>query len=332
MQVTLFNVVPFLNMNSPDSNVSLRRRIVCQVNTLLSTLGIAIVKAERPKWLRKDSVVTTRVGQYAIQIPSLSPLADLYLSNPDNASQLGRLTSLARKKFPNLAVIDIGANVGDTACIIKTAEDVPLLCIEGDDYIFIFLQKNIAQFKNTAAHKFFLGEKTGVITAQLEKAGWNTTIKPGETPSARQMSITSLDDFILAQAGVDNYKLLKIDTEGFDCSIIRGAKRFIQRVSPVITFEYNRENMDAIKEPGIDTLFMLADLGYSDIAFHDPQGRFFCAATLNDRGLIRDLHDYADGNPGRGFYYYDVTVFSKSDSDMASAFVDKERAFRIGHA
>ena len=267
-----------------------------------------------------------------IQVPSINPISSFYLSNQNYSSQLGRLTSLVRGKFSSLAVIDIGANVGDTACIIKTAEDIPLLCIEGDDYTFGFLQKNIVQFNYTTAHKLFLGEKTELIAAQLEKTGWNMTIKPGETPSARQMSITSLDDFILTQPNVDNFKLLKIDTEGFDCSIIRGAKKFLQRVSPVITFEFNRENMDVINEPGIDTLVMLADLGYSRIAFHDAHGRFLCTTSLDNRELIKDLYDYADGNPGRGIYYYDLTVFSKSDGDVASAFLEKERAFRIGHA
>ena len=58
---------------------------------------------------------------------------------------------VVKKKFSFLAVVDIGANVGDTACIIKTAEEVSILCIEGDDYIFGFLQKNIAQFQNVTA-------------------------------------------------------------------------------------------------------------------------------------------------------------------------------------
>jgi FkbM family methyltransferase len=314
-------------MHSPDPNLYIRRRVCCWANKFLSPLGIAIIETERPKWMRRNSVVTTQIGRYAIQVPSNNPISSWYLSHPNYSSQLGRLTSLARNKFPNLAVIDIGANVGDTACIIKTAEDVPLLCIEGDDYTFSFLQKNVAQFKNTTAHKMFLGEKTVEITAQLEKSGWNTTIKPAEaSSSASRMSITSLDDFILTRPDVDTFKLLKIDTEGFDCSIIRGAKQFIQRVSPVITFEFNRENMDAINEPGIETLFMLADLGYSHIAFHDSHGRFLCATTLNDRGLIHDLYNFADGNPGRSIFYYDLTVFSKSDNDIALAFMNKERA------
>src|ERR1700750_901372 len=128
------------------------------VNDLLSPFGLAINRVEKQpwKWLRagqaagkeagqeireREAAVTIQVGRYSIQIPSQSPLSAWY---SHQAAELGRLTTLVKKKFSFLAVVDIGANVGDTACIIKTAEEVPILCIEGDEYIFGFLQRNMA--------------------------------------------------------------------------------------------------------------------------------------------------------------------------------------------
>ncbi len=80
--------------------------------------------------------------------------------------------------------MDIGANVGDTACIIKSAEDIPLVCIEGEEFTFGFLKKNIAQFNNTTAHQLFLGEKSGVASVAFENTGWNLTLKPVAGPPA----------------------------------------------------------------------------------------------------------------------------------------------------
>ncbi|MEI9863111.1 MAG: FkbM family methyltransferase [Limisphaerales bacterium] len=120
------------------------------------------------------------------------------------------------------------------------------------------------------------------------------------------------------------FKLLKIDTEGFDCSIIRGAMNFLGNFTPAITFEYNRGNMDAIDEPGLPTLLKLQELGYSHIVFHDQNGRFLLATSMTNHVLIKDLHDYADCVQGR-VGYLDITVFHANDADVAEAFVASER-------
>jgi hypothetical protein len=120
---------------------------------------------------------------------------------------------------------------------------------------------------------------------------------------------------------------VKIDAEGFDCSIIRGATNFLREVQPVIHFEYNRENMDAIGELGIDTLLLLSDLGYSHVAVHDPWGRLLCSTALSEQNFIKDLYDYSDGALGR-IPFYDITAFHESDSDLAAEFLEIERRER----
>jgi FkbM family methyltransferase len=299
------------------------------VNDLLSPFGVAINRVEKQPWKcfrTTQTVVSFQVGRYSIQIPNKSPSSVMYRQHPATFSALGRLTSLVKKKFSFLAVVDIGANVGDTACIIKTAEEVPILCIEGDEDIFGFLQKNIAQFQNVTARQLFLGENNQKFRASFEMSGWNLTLKPDET-STQAVNLTRLDDFILSEPGWQTFKLVKIDAEGFDCSIIRGATNFLRDVRPVIHFEYNRENMDAIGEPGIDTLLLLSGLGYSHVTIHDPWGRFFCSTTLSEQNFIKDLHDYADSVHGR-IPYYDITAFHESDSDLAAEFLEIERRER----
>jgi FkbM family methyltransferase len=299
------------------------------INWLASPLGFAIQRTRKMKWHLPNSIIETKVGRFVIQVPGINPAFSYFETNQEFVSQLGRLTSLVRKKYPAMAAIDIGANVGDTACIIKTAEDVPLLCVEGDDKSFEFLQKNLAQFQNATAHKLFLGEKTDTISASLACAGFNTTILPGlaSASASKSIKLMKFDDFIVTQPGWENYKLMKIDTEGFDCAILRGSKKFIRQVSPVIFFEYNRQSMELIGESGIDTLFQLAELGYSRIMFHDDRGRFVGTTTLSDRETIRDWHDYADGKNSE-IYYLDITVFHEHDTDLALEYLAAERAHR----
>jgi FkbM family methyltransferase len=298
------------------------------LNCSLSPTGFALERTEKKPWLWFKRVATTRVGRYVIEVPTVNPLAWRYEQAPDLLGQLGRLTTIIRKKYLNLAAIDIGANVGDTVCLIKSAEDIPVLCIEGDAATFPYLKKNLAQFRQVSAHQLFLGENTGVAMVEIDKPGWNLTLKPVTSPTASSIQLTSLDDFMAGQADWPAFKLVKIDTEGFDCSILRGACHFLQKVAPVITFEYNRGNMDAIGEPGLPTLFKLQSFGYARIVFHDQAGRLMLATTLADHDLITDLHAYADCVRGRTGYL-DITVFHEQDTDLADAFVAAERAQRV---
>jgi FkbM family methyltransferase len=296
-------------------------------NKVLAPAGFAVqrVKKNNP-W--GSAIVTTRIGRFSIRVPRTNQVSTEYQDNPCYMSELAELASLLKKKYPGLSAIDIGANVGDTACIIKTAVDIPLVCIEGNDYTFGLLEENIRQFQNVTAYKLFLGEKTGTMTATFEKAGWNTTIKPGQGDGAQTISLVSLDDFLATKPVASGCKLMKIDTEGFDCSIIRGAAKFLQQSRPALMFEYNRDNMEAIGEKGTDTLAMLRDLGYSQVIFHDCNGRFFTANALSDDALVGDLLDYADGKHG-AIYYFDLTMFHREDTDVALEFIKAERARRV---
>jgi hypothetical protein len=75
---------------------------------------------------------------------------------------------------------------------------------------------------------------------------------------------------------------------------------------------------------GIETLLLLFDLGYWQLAVHDPSGRFFYSTTLSEKNFIKDLHDYAD-SVHSGISHYDITAFHGSDSDLAAEFQEIER-------
>jgi FkbM family methyltransferase len=305
----------------------LLNRVRLFANKVLAPYGFAVERVKkRNPW--DNSLVTIRVGRYSIQAPRASQMATLYHDTPDYMSELASLVSLLKKKYPSLSAMDIGANIGDTACIIKSAADIPVICIEGDDSTFRLLEQNLRQFQNVTAHKLFLGEKSGNMAATFEKSGWNATIKPGQFPAAQTINISSLDDFLATQAIPSPCKLLKIDAEGFDCSIIRGATKFIRQSRPALMFEYNRDNMSAIGEKGLETLAMLRDLGYSEVAFHDCNGRFFTGAALSNDLLVRDLLDYADGRDG-SIYYFDLAMFHQEDADIAREFISAERSRRV---
>ena len=288
-----------------------------------------------------SGLVQVAYGPYTIEMYPGSaqpgPTHDTYVWDGVTNGALGRLVTLAYGKYPDLAVIDVGANVGDTAAVIKTGADVPVFCIEGDPQIYPILQRNTRRLPGTTALHALLGEHEEEITASFEKEGWNLTVLPDDTRFGRSashatqktttVSLTTLDICARRLADSGRYRLLKVDTEGFDCRILRGGMQFIDRVKPIITLEYNRDNMDQIDEPGLPTLFALRELGYRHVLVYDERNRLLLATNLHEEKLLQDLHDYAPGH-GSDIYYYDIVLFHADDSDLADRFLRSERALR----
>jgi FkbM family methyltransferase len=293
------------------------------INYLLSLFGYAIVKRFPQRLFKSD--VTVKVGKYEIVMPSINPLIHTYASLPDFSSELSRIVIGMYNKYPLLSAFDIGANTGDTIAIIKTAKDIPVISVEGDVYAFSYLKRNISLFNNVTIFNNYLGEEEKKLKVKIEKDGWNSTVIADEQ-SAKEIDIRTFDSILLEnKVKTDNFKLLKIDTEGFDTIIIRGAYNYIKTIKPVIYFEYNRDNMMAIGEDGLSTLKQLKEIGYSRVLFYDDRGRFLLSANLDNSQLLEELNHYANGKDGL-VYYYNICVFDRTDEDVADEIVKAEMA------
>lgn len=284
----------------------------------------------------KSAVVPVQIGPYRIMMCANGTLHRTLAENPDYSGELRRIVALAVGKYPDLAVIDVGANFGDTAAITKLGADIPVLCLEGDPRAYALLTQNIRQLSGVTARNVLLGERVEEMSVSFQKEGWNLTVVPqdgaaahGGAAPATKVSITTLDECTRDLPDVQRYRVLKVDAEGFDCRIIRGGLRYIERVRPVIMMEYNRENMAQIGEPGLDTLFRLRDAGYRDVLYYDQSGRLLLTTTLDQEVLVRDLHEYADEH-ARSIYYMDLCLFHADDADLAATFARAEREHRRG--
>ncbi|MEO8175008.1 MAG: FkbM family methyltransferase [Sediminibacterium sp.] len=296
------------------------------IRSLMNKLGYDFVKVNVHSEDKAKNTHPVKVGNYFIDMPGNNPQISTYKYEPHANIQLARLSACIAKKYPSLTVLDIGANVGDTIAVIKTAIELPVIGVEGDDISYSFLEKNTKQFKDITLIKEFLGEKRQTIQVELEKGGWNTTLVPSE--SGQQLTLKTLEEVLEErQLHTRTLKLLKVDTEGFDTIIIRGAWALIQQQKPVVYFEYNKSNMNAIKEDGLSTLLNLEQYGYHFIIFFDNRGRYMFTIPMNERALIEQIHNYADEDDSE-IAYYDVCLFHDEDKDLAEIFTKGEIALK----
>jgi len=289
------------------------------VRKFLNALGYDIIKTDNWHSARKGLRKTIQVGNYNIIMPGDNTLLNTYRIYPDFNSILGRLAQVIVKKYPGMTAIDIGANVGDTIAIIKSKINIPVIGIEGDDVSYKYLEENTAQFSGVTIIKTFLSEKKKELNVTFESKGTNTTIIPSEAGDLT-VSFQTLDEIINdSKFKNTEVKLLKLDIEGYDTIVLRGAYDVIAKDQPVLFFEYNRDVMKKINEDGLSTLLSLGNYGYNKIAFFDHKGRLLLATTMKNTEEITYLHQYGIGKNNL-LGYYDICIFHQQDDALATDF------------
>ncbi len=283
--------------------------------------GYDFVKVNVSPSEKSSKFSNVKIGEFNIEIPSNNPLSKHYVYYPDYNIGLQRLSVIVSKKYPNQTLVDVGANVGDTIAVVKSRLNIPIIAIEGDDFSYSFLAKNCQKFSDIQLIKAYLGENNKEELISIEKVGWNNTLVPKK--EGNLIKINTLDT-ILETTKFSTIKLIKIDTEGYDTIILRGAQQIIEKFHPILYFEYNRENMDVINEDGLSTIFSLTKYGYENIVFLDNHNRTLLHTKLSNKEIIQQLHNYADGKKGL-IPHYDLCIFHSTDFELFEEFLNTNK-------
>ena len=272
------------------------------------------------------------IGGFTLDIPPGHPILLNLKRYPRYGMNVPRLARVLHEKYGNMIAIDIGANIGDTVALIKSGADIPIIAIEGDAGYFAYLKKNTDLFKDIDCLQLFLGEKGSLISAKIERAdGTLRLMDHSQAPNAeapakkeeKEVSVTTLDALLSKDSRVDNMKLLKIDTDGYDLKIIKGGMEYLKRAKPTIFFEYDPTFFTETGCDGLSTFKDLSSLGYKQAAFYDNYGRFIISADIADRKLMVQLTSYVKDRQG-GFAFYDICVFHADDNDLADRLAAEE--------
>lgn len=139
----------------------------------------------------------------------------------------------------NSVVVDVGANIGYYTLLL--AQKCKLVyAFEPEKECFEILKKNVEKndLKNVALINKAVGDKNDQRAMIKDKSNYgNSKITEGKGTEC-----VRLDDVI--EGKVD---LIKIDVQGYEEKVIEGAKKIIQRDSPVLFYEYNGGSLDFLK-------------------------------------------------------------------------------------
>jgi FkbM family methyltransferase len=269
------------------------------------------------RWKRET--LYAQIGKYRIRLPENSQVLNYKRAYQLYDTALGSIADTLKTKYPTLHAIDIGANVGDTAALIRQSAEIPVLCIEGDTILLPVLRENVARLgPGVIIEPSFVGpDGKAVNLNSADDLGRNTSLVQAIDPSG-PIKLRSLRSILADHPQFAQAKLLKIDTEGFDFDIIRQSLEFIQQSKPVIFFEYEPHFRPNEPRAGLDTIETLVRAGYSDLIYYDNFGNFLLHSDTSNSSLFGDLDSYLMSNKRHGVavHYFDICALHQEDADL----------------
>ena len=226
---------------------------------------------------------------------------------PNYDSLVKRLADFIRHKYARLIYIDVGANIGDTINFCyKNGADI-FLGIEANDIYFDYCKKNVKFLKNVKLLKSICSESDGIVNWTTQrKDGTARIIEDNQTSN----TITSIDSITQEQIEFDQVNFIKIDTDGHDFEVLRGAYKTIAKRKPAILFENDVfENKNYVEEFQETMQFFFLS-GYKYALVYDTFGYLFRRIELNDSLQFNDSLFYQLTSK---YYHFDILLMKESD-------------------
>ena len=171
--------------------------------------------------------------------------------------------------------VDVGANVGNHA-LFFAAHFAEVLAFEPHPRTHALLALNASLRSNVRCFPFALSDRVG--TAMLATPPGNAGMASieqadgaADSRGAVEVPLRRLDD--LAELAGRRVALLKIDVEGHEAAVIRGAQAVLRRDRPAVVFEQLADDIEDGSSPALDAL---RGCGYS---------RFWTIREFPDSGM-----------------------------------------------
>jgi FkbM family methyltransferase len=267
---------------------------------------------------------TVTIGRSELLLPADHPLDRYQVSYPRYDKALGEIAYLIRAKYPDATAIDIGANVGDSAALICTYDDVPTLCVEGHPGFLELLRENASRIgPHVQIEASFVGaaDSRAVYRIDDHRTGTAKLVESNEQAGGVEIETKSLATLLAEHSEFADSRLLKIDTDGFDFPIINASVETLGIMQPVLFYEYAPfEGTNGIAD-GFNTMQSLAAAGYEKMMVYDNFGHFLINLDIPDNDRFIELNGFLCSNRafGSAIYYLDICAFAPRDRDVFKA-------------
>jgi FkbM family methyltransferase len=174
---------------------------------------------------------------------------------------------LERVLSPGKTFIDAGACYGIYALAASklVGPEGRVIAFEPSPEAFRILRKNMAlnHLTNISAHRLALTEKKGRASLYLHpNVGCDSLGRDHSFTNRTEEAETDSLDCMLQKLSVDHLDVLKMDVQGAEELILRGAERILKSSRPLIIFEIFPEGATTLGLSGYGAWEFLKNMGY----------------------------------------------------------------------
>ncbi len=168
----------------------------------------------------------------------------------------------------NFIIIDVGSNIGQTAMTLAnmTFDKAIIYGFEPDPVNFEKAIKNLKlnTFRNIKYQNIGLGAKKGELFLRVDtptNRGGNRIDQQNKSENSIEIKIERLDDLVL-DMNIEKIDLIKIDVEGFELEVLKGAENVLRKHKPLLFIEVDDKNLLQQGASSFKLINFLNNIGY----------------------------------------------------------------------
>jgi FkbM family methyltransferase len=272
-------------------------------------------------------------GKFLLEIPADHKIGDIHAVHTLYDRAFGFILEEIARHQPDSVLIDIGANVGDTAAFFATYVPNPIMCVEGSAEFLPMLRANAS----------VIGKQVSVIEAFVQATALrgmplrfdtfggtgNFSVVDGDAKPVNvgDDAFLSVEQVLTASQELSpEIGLIKTDTDGSDGVLV--VDLIQQAPDATLFFECDTVDRLAHVPNAWPQVFGALDHGGYSVLVFDNFGLPILAASHDVGALLTDLSGYVRFQQALGhtrIYYLDVWAFPPSRRDLFDAVAQQAR-------
>lgn len=250
-----------------------------------------------------DPVCSLLVHGRPLRLPLSHPLPAYLDLFPFYDRLPGRLATLLRSAVPHIHGIDVGANIGDSLAAFGVRSGDRFLALEPSTVFHALLLENFGTAPEVTVVRAVCGDSVpdALRGWQIHESLGTARVQP--TAGAPRVAETTLDTCVHGTPWETQTRLLKIDTDGHDFAVLRGARKLLKTCQPAVLFECAPHGNPAYIEEALHAFQLLCEAGYTHLLLYNNFGHLLGREPLDEPARMRSRleHQLADSS-----YFFDL--------------------------
>jgi FkbM family methyltransferase len=194
-------------------------------------------------------------------------------------------------EFEQPMILDVGASTGGFCLLSKINQDIRGIAFEPLPQVYEILVRNLVLNRlqdKMKALPIALSDYTGTAVLKYPRSGRESHLACIGNPLRFdewfeiEVPVTTLDK-VLSEEGIRNIDLIKIDTEGCELFILKGAENLIKNYYPDLLVECYSPNTRQFGYEPLETVKLLKSWGYDFITVSSHDRYFFKRQKLKKK-------------------------------------------------